>query len=119
MKSKAKVSSEEMALAAAKAAIERRCEDVVVLNLTGLSPATDFFVVATGTSDRQMRTVADEIGDMAKENKYFRFGIAGYDQAKWILLDYVDVMVHIMSEEARDYYNLEMLWGDVEEVKID
>ena len=119
MKSKAKISSKEFAIAAAKVAVERHCEDVKVLNLTGLSPATDFFVVATGTSDRQIKTIADEVGDVAKENKYFRLGVAGYEQATWILLDYVDVMVHVMSEESRDYYNLEMLWGDAEEVKID
>ena len=119
MKSKAKISSKEFAIAAAKVAVERHCENVKVLNLSGLSPVTDFFVVATGTSDRQMRTIADEVGDVAKDNKYFRLGVAGYEQAKWILLDYVDVMVHVMSDEARDYYHLEMLWGDAEEVSID
>lgn len=112
------ISSKELAIEAAKIALSRNCVDARVLNLTGISPASDYYVIVTGTSDRQMRTVADEIGDFAKEKKYMRFGIAGYETAQWILLDYVDVMIHVMSEEAREYYNLEMLWGDAKEVEI-
>ena len=112
------ISSDIFAVEAAKIALLRNCTDAKVLNLKGISPATDYYVIATGTSSRQIQTVADEISDFAKENKYLRFGIAGYDSANWILLDYVDVMVHIMSPQAREYYNLEMLWGDAEEVEI-
>jgi ribosome-associated protein len=107
------------ALAAAKAASERHCSEIVVLDLSGKSPATDFFVIATGTSDRQMRTVADEINEAAREHKFQRFGRAGYEQARWILLDYVDVVIHIFDSEYRDYYDLELLWGDAERLTID
>ena len=107
------------ALAAARLAKDRHCTDVVVLDLHGVSPATDFFVIATGTSDRQMRTLADEISLEGRKTGFGRFGRAGYDQAHWILLDYIDVVVHLFTEEYRQYYDLEMLWGDAERVAID
>jgi len=111
--------AEKFAVAAAKIAGQRRCSDIVVLDLKGKSPATDYFVIATGTSDRQMRTVADEICDAAKQAHLMRFGRAGYDQARWILLDFIDVVVHIFDSEYRDYYDLELLWGDAKKLIID
>ena len=107
------------ALAAAKLAAGRHCSDIVVLDLTDISPATDFFLIATGTSDRQMRTVADEICEAARQQSLQRFGRAGYEQARWILLDYVDVVIHIFDAEYRDYYDLELLWGDAERLTIE
>ena len=104
--------AKEFALDAAKLAAGRHCTDIVVLDLQGISPATDYFVIATGTSDRQMRTVADEISEVAKKEGFQRFGLAGYDHARWILLDFVDVVVHIFDSEYRGYYDLELLWGD-------
>jgi len=100
------------ALAAAEMAAGRRCSDIVVLDLKGKSPATDYFVIATGTSDRQRRTVADEICVAAKKHGLQRFGRAGYEQGRWILLDFVDTVIHIFDEPYRHYYDLELLWGD-------
>ena len=107
------------ALAAAELAAERHCTDIVVLDLKGKSPATDYFVIATGTSDRQMRTVADEISEFARKKKFARFGRAGYEQGRWILLDFIDVVVHIFDNQYRDYYDLELLWGDAKRLKFD
>jgi len=107
------------ALAAAQVAAERHCSDIVVLDLKGKSPATDYFVIATGISDRQMRTVADEISEAARKRGLRRFGRAGYEQARWILLDFVDVVVHIFDSEYRDYYDLELLWGDAKRLMIE
>jgi ribosome-associated protein len=107
----------DFALTAAQVADERRCSDIVVLDLKGISPATDYFVIVTGTSDRQMRTVADEICEAAREHGLQRFGRAGYEQARWILLDFIDVVVHIFDSEYRDYYDLELLWGDARRLK--
>ncbi len=107
------------ALAAAEVAAGRHCRDIVVLDLKGKSPATDYFVIATGTSDRQMRAVADEICEAARKQGLQRFGRAGYEQARWILLDFIDVVIHIFDNEYRDYYDLELLWGDAERLKID
>ena len=108
----------KFAVAAAKIAEERHCTDIVVLDLKGVSPATDFFVIATGTSGRQMKTVADEISQIGRELGYQRFGRAGYDTGRWILLDFVDVVVHLFDSEYRQFYDLELLWGDAKKVKF-
>ena len=118
-KRKVSDSAKAFALAAAKVAISRHCSDITVLDLRGKSPATDYFVIATGTSDRQMRTVADEICEAAREQGLKRFGRAGYEQARWILLDFIDVVIHIFDSEYRNYYDLELLWGDAERLIID
>ena len=107
------------ALTAARLAAERHCTNIVVLDLRDISPATDYFMIATGTSDRQMRSVSDEICQAARDQGQQRFGRAGYDQGRWILLDFVDVVIHIFDAEFRDYYDLELLWGDAERLIID
>ena len=119
MTKKQNTKAKALALTAAKLAAERHCTDIVVLDLTGISPATDYFMIATGTSDRQMRSVSDEICDAARKQGQQRFGRAGYDQGRWILLDFVDVVIHIFDTEYRDYYDLELLWGDAERLTID
>jgi ribosome-associated protein len=118
-KKKIETTSRQFAIEAAKIALHDNCKDVVVLDLVGKSPATDYFVIATGTSDRQTRTVADEITEYGKKHDFKIFGRAGYEQGKWVLLDFVNVVVHIFSEEFRQYYDLELLWGDAEKLKIE
>ena len=119
MTRKRNAKAKTLALTAARLAAERHCTDIVVLDLRDISPATDYFMIATGTSDRQMRSVADDICKAAREQGQQRFGRAGYDQARWILLDFVDVVIHIFDAEYRDYYDLELLWGDAERLTID
>ena len=116
---KAETKAKAFALAAAKLAAERRCTDIVALDLRGKSPVTDYFIIVTGTSDRQMRTVADEVSAIGKQQGYSLFGQAGYEHARWILLDFVDVVVHIFDGRHREYYDLELLWGDAEKLIID
>ncbi|MFB0555489.1 MAG: ribosome silencing factor [Phycisphaerae bacterium] len=118
-KEKVSDAAKAFALASAKVAASRHCSDITVLDLRGKSPATDYFVIATGTSNRQMRTVADEICEAAREQGLKRFGRAGYEQARWILLDFIDVVIHIFDSEYRNYYDLELLWGDAEKLTID
>ncbi len=108
--------AKEFAQAAARIAQELHCTDIVVLDLRGLSSATDYFVIATGTSDRQRRTVADEVSALARERDMYRFGRAGYEQGRWILLDFVDVVLHLFDPEYRQFYDLELLWGDAEKI---
>ncbi len=103
---------------AAKLASDRNCTDVMILDLRGKSPATDYFLVASGTSARQLRSVCDEISDLARQHDAVRFGRAGYEQGRWILLDFVDVVIHLFDLEYRDYYDLECLWEDVEQVEF-
>jgi ribosome-associated protein len=83
-----------------------------VLDLRQLSPVTDFFVIATGTSPRQMRTVANDIEELAAAMDLAPISRAGYDGQTWIITDFVDVIVHIFSDTARRFYDLDNLWGD-------
>ena len=118
MAKKQTIDAKDFAVLAAQTAAERNCTDITVLDLKGISPATDYFVIATGTSPRQMKTVADEISEAANKHKNQRIGRAGYEQGKWILLDYADVVVHLFDDEFRDFYELELLWGDVKKVNF-
>ena len=118
MTTKQKKLAKKFALGAAAIAKGRRCSDITVLDLKGQSPATDFFVIATGTSNRQIRTVADEISELGRQKGFPKFGRAGYEQGRWVLLDFVDVVVHIFDDEYRQYYDLELLWGDADKLKI-
>lgn len=104
------------AIEIAKLAADDRCTDVIVLDLRGRSPVTDYFVIATGTSDRQMRTVADDVVELAEARKYSMMGVAGLDDPYWVLVDLVDIVVHVFEEQTRGYYDLEMLWGDAPRV---
>ncbi|MBC8107600.1 MAG: ribosome silencing factor [Anaerolineae bacterium] len=107
----------QFAVDAARHAANTRCTNVVVLDLTGLSPVCDFFVIATGTSARQMRTVADEIGELADQKKFAPLASTGYEGESWILVDCVDVVVHIFNAQTRGYYDLDNLWGDAKPVQ--
>lgn len=119
MAKKTETTDKDFALKSAKIALDRHCTDVSILDLHRISPATNYFVIATGTSGRQARSVADEICQCAKECDFQRFGQAGYEHGKWILIDFIDVVVHIFDAEHREYYNLEMLWGDAKKLTID
>ncbi len=106
----------KFAIAAARLAADTHCRQVVVLDVRGLSPVTDFFVIATGTSARQMRSVCDDIDELAEQHNYKALSQSGLDGEHWMLMDFVDVMFHIFSEEARGFYDLEGLWGDAKPV---
>ncbi len=107
----------QFAIEVARVAVEDHCEDVVVQDLRGLSDVCDFFVICTGTSDRQMQAVIEHVDERANALGHARFGLAGQDDAYWILADYVDVVIHLFCREARDYYDLELLWGDAQRIE--
>jgi len=92
---------------------------VVVLDVSSVSPLTDYFVIATGTSGRQMRAVADDLKELGRSAGYSHHRFDGYDSANWVLVDFVDVVIHLFTEEARHYYDLENLWGDARIVEFD
>jgi len=114
---KRKRSARALAIEAARIAHGRHATDVCVLDLRGISPVTDYFVILTGTSNRQMRSLADEIAAAAATAGHRLFGAAGADSATWILLDFVDVVVHLFDETHRGYYDLELIWGDAPRVR--
>jgi ribosome-associated protein len=101
----------------ARSCADDRCDELVVLDMRGLSAVTDYFVIATGTSDRQIRTAADHVIQSAREKGIKPIGSTGYEYAHWILLDFVDIVVHIFAPSYRQLYDLELLWGDAPKVK--
>lgn len=107
------------AKAAAKLAADTRCHNVTLLDVSAVSPLADFFVIATGTSGRQMRTVADDLKALGKEHGYTHPRMDGYDSSGWVLVDFVDVVIHLFTEEARHYYDLDNLWGDAVRVDLE
>lgn len=107
----------QFAIELARIAYDNKSEDVVALDLRGISPVTDFVVIGTGTSDRQMRAVANMIVEYGKKVGERPFGFSGYENACWILLDYVDVVFHVFGKPYRDYYDLELLWGDAPRIE--
>ncbi len=104
------MSTQELAVSLAAMAAQTRCRDVVVLDMRGRSPVTEFFVLATGTSDRQMRTVGDELADHGAQCGFKLFRRSGDESAHWIVLDFVGVVAHIFNESSRAFYDLEALW---------
>jgi len=91
---------------------ERKAHGIVVLDLRGISSATDFFVLASGRSDVQVKAIADHITDELKKEGQRPNHVEGLQGGRWALLDYIDLVVHVFHPQARDFYQLENLWGD-------
>jgi ribosome-associated protein len=109
----------ELALAAARVAEETRGSDICVLDLRGITPVFDYFVIATGSSRRQMHAMADEVEAVLKKEYHDRKrGAEGYEEGRWIVLDYGNVMVHLFDAEARAYWDIEQLWSDAKRVPV-
>jgi len=96
----------------AKASEEKKAEDIVILDLSGISSFTDFFIIVHGRSARQNVAIYEAIEQELKKAKIKPLSIEGKENAEWILMDYGHFIVHIFSERAREYYALEKLWGD-------
>lgn len=106
-------------LIAVRAAESKKALDLKVLDLTGITSFADTFVICTGSNSRQVQAIADEIGLQLKEQAGERpISLEGYNQAEWILADYGDLLVHIFSPKAREYYDLERLWRTARVVEI-
>ncbi len=102
----------------ADAAQERKANDVVGLDVREISSFADTFVIATGTSDRHVRSVADSIEAALKTHGDPPMGIEGYDEGRWVLIDCGDTIVHIFQQEIRDHYDLERLWSDAPALEL-
>lgn len=108
--------SREAAVAAARSASAKQAEDVAILDVHGLIVITDFFVIASGETDRQVRTIVEEVEKTLRELGRKPVRREGETEGRWVLLDYVDVVVHVFAEEEREYYDLERLWRDAPRV---
>jgi ribosome-associated protein len=110
------LTAKQFAIEAARVLADTRCHQVCVLDVTGISPVTDFLVVASGTSPRQMKSASDaaeEFGDSVGYKTLTRV----VESTQWIVQDFVDVIVHVFSQDARYYYDLDNLWGDARPVE--
>ena len=114
-------SSEELARRIAAVALDKKARDVAVLDMRGVVAYTDFLVIATGNTERQTQSIEDGIYQELKhgdERQILPERVEGRTEARWILMDYGDCVVHIFTPAARDYYRLEMLWGEVPELEV-
>lgn len=110
----------ERALAAAQTAAENRGRDIVILDLRDLTSEFDYFVLATGTSRRQLHAMSEEIDRVLRKDLHDRrLGWEGQDDNRWVLLDFGDIVVHLFDEEARGYYALDQLWCEARQVPFE
>ena len=97
---------------AAEAALERNARSPVLLDLRGISDVTDFFMIATGDSDTHAKAISENILDRTRERGLRPVGVEGLESGRWVLMDFVGLIVHVFLAEVRDFYQLERLWGD-------
>ncbi|GMB07557.1 ribosome-associated protein [Thermolongibacillus altinsuensis] len=97
---------------AVKAADEKKAENIVALNMQGISLVADYFMICHGNSEKQVQAIAREIKEKAEEHQIPVKRLEGFDEAKWILVDLGDVVAHVFHKDDREYYDLERLWGD-------
>lgn len=107
----------DLAIKAAQIAQDTNCLDIVILDLRRISPVADYFVICTGSSGRQMRATADQISEFGRSVGQKVWHIEGMDSGMWIVLDFVDVVVHVFDQQHREYYDLELIWGEAANVR--
>ena len=103
----------------AEAALERNARSPIILDLRGLSDVTDFFVIATGDSDTHTRAISENIVDRAREAGFRPVGVEGMRSGRWVLMDFVGLIVHVFLRPVRDFYRLESLWGDAPGIELE
>jgi ribosome-associated protein len=103
----------------ARAAEEKKAQDLLVLRLAEITTFTDYFIICSGTSSRQVQAIADEIMGQLRKGGVRPLSTEGYANAEWILLDYGSFIVHVFSDNARRFYDLERLWSDAERIEIE
>jgi ribosome-associated protein len=112
------ITTEQLWQAVASAAEEKQAKDVTVLDLREITTFADFFVVCSGANSRQIQAIADEVETQLRELGERPNSVEGYQNAEWVLLDYGDFRGHVVTEKARQYYDLERLWRDAKTVKL-
>ena len=102
----------------AKAALKLKAKDLKLLDLTKLSTFADYFVIASGTSDRHVEAIADSIVVEMKKKGHRPFGLEGYEHSQWIIVDFGDVVAHVFYEPMREIYSIEKLWADAKKIRV-
>ena len=100
-------------------ALDKKADNVVILDLKGLSSIADFFVICSGDNRAQIRAIADSIDEHFSKEKIEPLGKEGMDTGRWVLMDYGDMVVHIFDEETRVFYNLDKFWMDAKRISFD
>lgn len=103
---------------AVQAALDKKAQDVVVLDLRGTPAFTDFFVLCSGLNQRQVKAIADAVEEAERAHKVRPAHIEGYDRAEWVLMDFFTFIVHVFTPQTRAFYGLERLWGDAELINV-
>ena len=103
---------------AVRAALDKKAQDIIVLDLRHTPAFTDFFLVCSGQNQRQVHAIADAIEESLKAARIRPSHIEGYDRAEWVLMDYFTFIVHIFTPQTRAFYSLERLWGDAEKIEV-
>lgn len=103
---------------AVQAALDKKATDVVVLDLRGTPAFTDFFILCSGHSPRQVKTIADAVEEALRAANVKANHVEGYDRAEWVLVDFFTFIVHVFTPQMRAFYSLERLWGDAERIDV-
>jgi ribosome-associated protein len=106
------------ATAIAEAALDKKCQQLVALDVREVTSVADTFILVTGTSDRHARAIADSVVDATRRAGEKPLGVEGYEEGRWILIDLGDVIVHVFQEEVRQAYDLERLWSDAPALEL-
>jgi ribosome-associated protein len=113
------LNAQDWAVIAARAASDKKATDIVALDVAELLVITDCFVISTGANDRQVKTIADEVEERLRiEGGIKPIGREGADEARWVLLDYGDLVIHVFQPEEREFYRLERLWGEAPRIPL-
>ena len=115
---KKETASRARALLCVNASLEKKAKDLVILNVSGISSFADYFILCSGTSDRQVRAIAAAIRENVKKAGMLPLGVEGEAGGKWILLDYDDVIIHVFLESVRTFYDLERLWSETPRMAV-
>lgn len=106
----------DFAIEAAQLMADSHCTDILLYDVRGISQLTDYVMIATGTSDRQIKSVADHVEELGQGHGMHRLGVDRDDAATWLVLDFTEVMIHLFEPNTRAHYDLEMMWGDAPKV---
>lgn len=112
------LSAEEKAALTSRVAADKKAMEVVVLDMRDASSITDYFLICSGGSERQVQAIVDAIDEQLTQLGIQALGVEGYREGRWILMDYGDVIVHVFSQETREFYDLERLWANAPKIDV-
>ena len=112
------LSSRQKILLAVNAALEKKAKNIVILNIKNVTSFADYTIICSGTSDRQVQSIASSIGGSMKKAGTLPLGVEGEKGGRWVLLDYADIIVHVFYEPVREFYDIERLWSDAPKMEV-